>query len=439
MAAPATVAALLAQLRTLQLLGPQQLDNLIRLQTTFPDVGALAQKLIELKWLTTYQAQQVLAGAGHELVLGHYVLIELLGEGGMGQVYKARHKVMGRTSAIKIMRKERLAKPGAVKRFQREVRAAAQLLHPNIVAAFDADQVGDRHMLVMEYVEGTDLARMVKQHGPLPVNVACDYIAQAALGLQHAHERGLVHRDIKPHNLLVTRTGSLGAGYGTVKILDMGLARFCQEEGESTASELTRDGTVVGTPDFIAPEQTLNSRAVDIRADLYSLGCTFYYLLAGRPPFPGGTIGQKLLKHQLEYPVPIEQVRGDVPPPLAGLIARLIAKRPEDRYQSPYEVAALLGRDLPGGTMPAPVAQMVPSPPARPPTGGAPVAIPVGPPPAGGQPSLKTRNPTGKEAVLSRPSSRRPADRSWLMIGVVGLLILLMLVVAFLVLAFRMK
>ena len=164
----------------------------------------LAGELIRRGWLTPYQVNQLLQGRGRELLLGSYVLLERLGEGGMGQVFKARNWKLGQVVALKLIRKERIDDPDAVRRFQREIRAAAQLDHPNIVLAFDADEVGGTHLLVMEYVEGTDLAKLVKQDGPLPVDKACDYIRQAALGLQHAHERGLVHRDIKPHNLLLT-------------------------------------------------------------------------------------------------------------------------------------------------------------------------------------------------------------------------------------------
>ena len=188
-------------------------------EASFPAPRALAGELIRRGWLTPYQVNQLLQGRGRDLLLGSYVLLERLGEGGMGQVFKARNWKLGRVVALKLIRKERLDNPDAVRRFQREIRAAAQLDHPNIVRAFDADEVDGTHLLVMEYVEGTDLAKLVKKDGPLPVDKACDYCRQAALGLQHAYERGLVHRDIKPHNLLLTPGG-------VVKILDMGLARL---------------------------------------------------------------------------------------------------------------------------------------------------------------------------------------------------------------------
>ncbi len=203
--------------------------------------------------------------------------------------------------------------------------------------AYDADEVHGTHFFSMEYVEGQDLARFVVKHGPLPWGQACDYIRQAALGLQHAHECGLVHRDIKPHNLLLTARG------GVVKIMDMGLARLDHvSEDSATSGTMTREGTVMGTLDYIAPEQALNSHAVDIRADLYSLGCTLFFLLTGRVPFAGGTATQKLLRHQLEAPPPLTRFRPDLSAELAAVVVRLLAKRPEDRYGTPAELAAAL-------------------------------------------------------------------------------------------------
>ena len=270
--------ALLDALRQYRLLDAAQLEELEALAGRFPDPKALAGELIRRGWLTPYQANQIFAGRGCELLLGSYVLLERLGEGGMGQVFKAQNWKLGKIVALKLIRKERLAKPDAVRRFQREVRAPPRLCrHPNIVHAYDADEIDGTHLLVMEYVEGaTDLARLVKQNGPLPVAQACEYIRQAALGLQHAYERGLVHRDIKPHNLLLTADGQ------TVKVLDMGLARLDPLPGDDRSATMTQEGAVMGTPDYIAPEQALDSHTVDIRADLYSLGCTFYYLLTGK-------------------------------------------------------------------------------------------------------------------------------------------------------------
>jgi tRNA A-37 threonylcarbamoyl transferase component Bud32/tetratricopeptide (TPR) repeat protein len=255
----------------------------------------------------------------------------------MGQVFKARQVRMDRVIALKIIRKDRQAQFQAVRRFQREAKAAGRLSHPHIVAFHEADVAGEVHFLTMEYVEGTDLARLVERDGPLPVGRACDCVRQAALGLQHAHERGLVHRDIKPSNLL------LGSD-GVVKILDMGLARLEQgSHAEHASSELTQTGAVMGTPAYMAPEQALDPRRTDIRADIYSLGCTFYYLLTGRVPFVHISMTQALLQHQLEEPAALEQLRPEVPADLATVVRRMMAKRREDRYQTAGEVAATVG------------------------------------------------------------------------------------------------
>jgi serine/threonine protein kinase/Leucine-rich repeat (LRR) protein len=347
--AVASTAPLVDALRQFRLLEPAQLQDIVALQARFPEPKGLAGELIRRGWLTPYQANQVLQGKGQDLLLGSYVLLERLGEGGMGQVFKARNWKLGRVVALKLIRKERLSNPAAIHRFQREVRAAAALAHPNIVHAWDADQVGGTHFLVMEYLDGaTDLARLVKQHGPLPVERSCDYIRQAALGLQHAYEKGLVHRDVKPSNLLLTADGQ------TVKVLDLGLARLVVRPGDPQASStlVTDQGAVVGTPDFIAPEQILDSHTADIRADLYSLGCTLYYLLIGQVPFPGGTAGGKIGHHLLREPPAVERLRPDVPAWLAALLRRLMAKSPDDRYQSPAELVAALAAGAGTGSSP---------------------------------------------------------------------------------------
>jgi len=343
-------------LKKLHLLDAAQVDAVAKqVQGKNVEPRILAQKLIEKKLLTPYQVNQLLMGKGQQLLLGSYVLIDRLGEGGMGEVFRARHWKMDRVVAIKLIRKERLANETAVKRFQREARAAAQLDHPNVVHAFDADMVGDTHLFVMEYAEGVDLAQLVKSKGPLPVDAACDYIRQAALGLQHALEKGLVHRDIKPHNLLLA-SPSKKSPTSTVKILDMGLARVTQVDGEDSTSTLTQEGAVMGTPDYIAPEQAMGAHDVDIRADLYSLGCTLYFLLTGQPPFPGGTLGAKLVQHQLEEPTPVEKLRPDVPRNVAAVVRKLMAKKPEKRFQTPAELAAALGGGAGSATLASGVA-----------------------------------------------------------------------------------
>lgn len=353
-----SAADLLETLRRLNLLADAELATLTReCQGRALQAGDFARALVERRWLTAYQANRLLQDRGRELLLGSYVLLEKLGEGGMGTVYKARQRGLGRVVAVKVIRKDRLANEQAVKRFQREIRAAAALDHPNIVHALDADEIDGSHILVMEYVEnGCDLFRWVtKERGPLPVDEACEYIRQAALGLQHAHERGLVHRDIKPQNLLLQiADGRLPIDQSTIgnrqsaiiKILDLGLARLSEAEaaGESITT-LTHEGVVMGTLDYMAPEQAMDSHHADTRADLYSLGCTFYFLLTGRAPFPGGDVMSKLLKHRMDEPAPIQKYRADVPDAVVAIVRKLMAKRPEDRYQTPAQlVQALEGR-----------------------------------------------------------------------------------------------
>jgi len=276
-----------------------------------------------------------------------YRITGLVGVGGMGAVYRAEHMVMRRPVALKIVRHELVNHPAAVQRFRREVEAAAKLVHPNIVTAFDAELVGDTHFLVMEFVEGRSLAAVVADSGPLPIEQACEYIRQAALGMQHAHERGMVHRDIKPHNLMLTTDG-------TVKILDFGLARFASEISvdraltglpstlEETTNTLSRTGLIFGTPDYIAPEQAGDPHSADIRADIYSLGCTLYFLLAGQVVYPGDSKTKKLADHRnREFPS-LAKHRPDVPVDLDEIIARMTAKDPNHRFQSPGEVAIAL-------------------------------------------------------------------------------------------------
>jgi WD40 repeat protein len=251
----------------------------------------------------------------------------------MGVVYQARQTVMDRPVVIKVINQSLIDNPDALERFRRETRAAARLAHPNIVTAYDAEQAGGLHMLVMEFVPGRSLAEVLHQKGPLPVAQACDYARQAALGLQHAFEHGMVHRDVKPQNLMLTPQGQ-------VKILDFGLAKVVSERGVRTG--LTASGAYVGTPEYSAPEQAQDARQADIRADLYSLGCTLYCLLTGRPPFREETAVQVILAHREKEPPPLAGLRPDVPAGLWAVVARLLAKDPARRYQTPNEVARAL-------------------------------------------------------------------------------------------------
>lgn len=327
----AAVVEFVGQLRNLGLLGAAQMQECQALAATVPEPRRLAGELLQRGWLTSFQVNQLLQHRGADLVLGSYILLERLGEGGMGTVFKARHRFMNRLVALKLIGPDLLGTAEATARFLWEMQVAGQLHHPNIVQAHDGGQAGERYYLIMELVEGNDLARLVKEQGPLSVSRACACVRQAALALQHAHERGLVHRDVKPSNLML-------AG-DQIKLLDLGLARLLQP-GQN--GNRTRTGTLLGTADYLAPEQALDPRSVDTRADVYSLGCTFYFLLTGLPPFHGGSDMQKLLWHQHAEPIPIEELRPEVPQGVRGILRRMMAKRPEARYQTPAEVALAL-------------------------------------------------------------------------------------------------
>lgn len=274
-----------------------------------------------------------------------YEILGLIGRGGMGDVYQARHRKMERTVALKVINRRLAPKAEVADRFQREVKTVAQLSHPNIVTAHDADNAGDYHFMVMEYVDGIDLSRIIQDRGALPVAEACTYIHQAAVGLHYAHERGMVHRDIKPHNLMLTSEG-------TIKILDFGLASLAPELASTENSgeidgEWTTAGVIMGTPDFISPEQAQDARLADVRSDIYSLGATLYHLLAGRPPFDGGSVAHKLKGHAEVEPDRLDSLRQDIPPQLGRIVARMMAKDPDERFQTAAEVAAALESCLP--------------------------------------------------------------------------------------------
>jgi Protein kinase domain len=250
-----------------------------------------------------------------------------LGRGGMGVVYLAHNTLMGRDEVLKVMGRQIIERPGVLERFLREIRAVAKLRHPNIVTAYHATRLGESIVFAMEFVEGLDLSRMVKAKGPLPVGHACNFIYQAALGLQHAHEEGLVHRDIKPGNLMLSRKKDKA----TVKILDFGLARVTREE--KVDLRLTSEGQALGTPDYIAPEQIIDAPSADIRADIYSLGGTLYHLLTGRPPFHADSLYDMFQAYMSRDADPLNLVRPEVPVELAALVAKMMAKDPARRFQ----------------------------------------------------------------------------------------------------------
>jgi len=332
------ITAFITAIESTGLLDAARMAELRSLVPQFPDdAQSLAREIVNRGWFTAFQIKAIWKGESRELFIGPFVLLEKIGEGGMGEVFKARHRHMGRDVALKVIRREKLASPEAVRRFRQEMEAAARLSHPNVVMAYDADADGERHFVAMEFVDGLTITRLVRERGPLPIREACDYARQTALGLQHASEQGVVHRDIKPSNLLVaTRTNQ-------VKILDMGLAWVDSPSANGfDQSRITQEGLLVGTPDFIAPEQARNARKADIRADIYALGGTLFFMLTGQVPYPGGTSTEKLVRHATE-PIPdVTRYRQDVPTMLLAIMAKLLAKKPEDRFQTPSEVAIAL-------------------------------------------------------------------------------------------------
>jgi serine/threonine-protein kinase len=304
--------SLLDALRAHPLLRPGQLEELLRDDPNrFAEARALAQHLLERGWLTPFQVNQLLLGRGAELLLGPYLLIERLGEGFGGTVFKARHQRMNRDVALRVVRKELLADPEAIRQFYAQVQTAGKLDHDNVVHAYDAGPIGETHFLATEYVDGINTAWMVKQYGALPVAQACEYIRQAACGLAHAHEHRLVHHGLKPSKLMVTKAHG-DSSAGLIKILDLGLTRLHRAGQPAGATEAP------GTAHYPAPEQQSAGSSADIRADIYSLGCIFSYLLTARPP---------------------DGADPSVPGPVLAILKRMSAPAPADRYATPAELA----------------------------------------------------------------------------------------------------
>jgi serine/threonine protein kinase len=337
MAAPASVPDFLALLRQSKLLEEQALEGQLQ---QLREAGALPQRpddlaklWIEQGILTPFQADGLLQGRWRGFFVGPYRVLEQIGAGGMGCVYLCEQESPRRRVAVKVLPLAKALNPAALERFYREAKATGILDHPNLIRANDVGQDREIHWLALEYVDGASLGEIVRRHGPLSLPRAAHYLRQAAAGLQHAFEVGLVHRDIKPSNLMLDRGG-------TVKLLDLGLARFFDDQNDNLTRKYGEGA--LGTADYISPEQADDSHTVDIRADIYSLGATGYFLLTGRPPFDEGTLTQKVVWHQIRDPKPIRDTRPDLPAEFVAVVEKMMAKGRADRFQTPAEVVAAL-------------------------------------------------------------------------------------------------
>ncbi len=397
----------------------------------FPDTDGLAEELqrcdAELAASPApFQAETVVSGASsgaapappaYPRPFGDYELLREIGHGGMGVVYQARQRRLDRLVALKIIRPERVGDATTLQRFDREIKAAARLAHPHIVTIYDAGEVSGLPYFAMEFIEGMNLSALVAERGPLPVPLACEYARQTAVGLQHIFERGLVHRDIKPSNLIVSRDGLL-------KVLDLGVARSFTGVASEAPPTLTPTDALLGTPDFVSPEQAEDPRRADIRADLYSLGCTLYFLLSAKVPFPGGTPLQKFDRHRWATPVPVQERRPQIPFDAVQVVARLMARRPEDRYQTPAEAVKALERCLRPVERPAqvvsPPREVAPAATAEPPGADAPSSPHAAAPQPKAPPPRRPVEPLhrflghlkGVEAVAFSPDGRYVASGS---------------------------
>lgn len=348
-----TVAELRARIEQSGLLSAPQIAPYFAGAT---DPEAVANRLVADRLLTPFQARQLRKGRADGFFLtDKYKILELLGSGGMGKVYLCEHLILHRLVAVKVLQPPAGSGSDAARsfeRFYREARAVAALNDPNIIRVFDVDRVGPNPFMVMEYADGTDLHRVVADHGPLDPVRAAEYVRQGALGLQHAHDVGLVHRDIKPGNLLLCRDG-------TVKVLDLGLARFTQDPARNCGiTDRYDQHIVIGTVDFMAPEQAFATSAVDVRSDIYGLGCSLYYLLTGRVPFPDRSAPEKMYAHKTRAPAPVSELAPRVPAELTEVLERMTAKEPGDRYQTPIAVVEALAPLVLDGVPPPPAAEM---------------------------------------------------------------------------------
>lgn len=362
------------------------------------DAHELAGRLVKDRILTQYQVNRFLKNKSHGLVVGRYAILDRLGSGSMGRVYKAHHLLMDRVVALKIIAPEIVSNERVIARFQREMKLVGRLDHPHVVRAFDADQLGSVLYIVMEYVAGQSLGQRLRR-GPIPVAEMIDYAAQAALGLAHAHEQGIVHRDIKPSNLLLGEDRR-------IKVLDLGLGVLMEADSEATFA--TADGIAVGTIDYMSPEQACG-KDVDGRSDLYSLGCAMFHLMTGRLPFPGSTPIERLGKRLSGRPLSLNEVMPDVPSGLVKVMDRLIAQKPPDRFQTAVEAAeALQALTRPKNKTVTVAPATVPEP------------TPAAPPSAPAVVKLVSPNYPGWFQPLAKLVERKPAGALALAVGVLS-------------------
>ncbi|QEL13282.1 serine/threonine protein kinase [Limnoglobus roseus] len=355
MSAPASVEELLQLIRKSGMVDEGKLTSYLQRRQKgrgIPtDPREAAEGMVTDGIITNFQSEQFLLGKWRGFTIGKFKLLERVGVGGMGQVFLCEHMFMKRRVAIKVLPPAKAEQPAALGRFYREARAAGILEHPNIVRTHDIDQDGNLHFIVMEYVDGSNMLEIVKKFGPMNIDRAVGYVKQVAGGLDFAFRSGIIHRDVKPGNILIDRKGN-------ARVLDMGLARFFKDTSDMLTVKYD-DKIVLGTADYVAPEQVANSHGVDVRADVYALGATLYFLLAGHPPFPTGTVSQKLLWHRTKEPTAIRQIRPEVSEELAAVLVKMMAKDPNARYQSPGEVLQALTAFAPA-TLPIPPAAEMP-------------------------------------------------------------------------------
>jgi serine/threonine protein kinase len=331
MPAPSTCSDFLSLVLQSGLVRPGRLDAYMRQSwQTSPETPAeSASALVRAGHLTEFQSEQLLQGRSKGFLLGKYLILERVGASRMSTVFLCKQQSMNRVVCVKILSQARAAKPALLQRFCREARAAASLDHPNIVRAHDFEENERGYLLVMEFIDGTNLENLVEKHGPLSPLRASHYIYQAALGLHHAHERGLVHRDVNPRNFVVDRSG-------TVKVLDLGLALITEDD------EAMLTCAVIGSVDYLAPEQSVDSHSVDARADVYGLGATFWFLMTGKPPFSGESVIERVQAHRKRMLPDLCSLCPDAPEGLNAMLAGMMAKDPNDRYASMAEVAEAL-------------------------------------------------------------------------------------------------